>query len=361
MTFLKMKSLSFFFTILLSLSAFFTISDARKFSVGGSGAWVTNPPENYDSWSGKNRFLVHDTLYFSYAKGADSVLEVNKADYDGCNTKNPIKRVDDGDSEISLDRYGPFYFISGNEDNCKKGQKLAVVVISPRTPSTAQPPHAAAPGSSPPGSTTPPGGAHSPKSSSPVSPTTSPPGSMAPKSGSPVSPTVSPPAPPKSSSPVSPSSAPMTSPPAPMAPKSSSTVPPSSAPITSPPAPMAPKSSSTVPPSSAPMTSPPGPMAPEASSPVSNSTAVSPSLAPGDSTSLPPSDSPSATPSGSAMGPSGDGSAMGPSGDGPSASGDISTPGGAPGQKKSSANGMAVMSITTTVLSLVLAIFIMSA
>ncbi|XP_023634209.1 early nodulin-like protein 2 isoform X2 [Capsella rubella] len=346
MTFLKMKSLSFFFTILLlSLSPLF--SDARKFNVGGSGAWVPNPSENYQSWSGQNRFLVHDTLYFSYAKGADSVLEVNKADYDGCNTKNPIKRADDGASEISLDRYGPFYFISGNEDNCKKGQKLTVVVISPRTLS---------PGGSPPGSTTPPGGAHSPKSSSPVSPTTSPPGSMAPKSGSPVSPTTSPPgsmapksstsppAPPKSSSPVSPSSAPMTSPPAPMAPKSSSTVPPSSAPMTSPPAPMAPKSSSIVPPSSAPMTSPPGPMAPESSSP-----AVSPSMAPGDSTSLSPSGSPSAN--------SPSGSGMGPSGDGPSASSDISTPAGAPGQKKSSANGMAVMSITTTVLSLVLTIF----
>ncbi|XP_020874020.1 early nodulin-like protein 2 isoform X2 [Arabidopsis lyrata subsp. lyrata] len=316
MTFLKMKSLSFFFTILLSLSTFFTISDARKFKVGGSGAWVPNPPENYESWSGRNRFLVHDTLYFSYAKGADSVVEVNKADYDACNSKNPIKRVDDGDSEISLDRYGPFYFISGNEDNCKKGQKLAVVVISAKVPSTAQPPHAAAPGSSTPG------GAHSPKSSSPVSPTTSPPGSMAPKSGSHGSPMTSPPAPPKSTSPVSPSSAPMTSPPAPMAPKSSSTVPPSSAP----------------------MTSPPGPMAPKSSTPVSNSPAVSPSLAPGGSTSSSPSDSPS-------------GSGMGPSGDGPSASGDITTPAGAPGQKKSSANGMAVMSITT-VLSLVLTIFL---
>ncbi|AEE85353.1 putative protein [Arabidopsis thaliana] len=347
MTFLKMKSLSFFFTILLSLSTLFTISNARKFNVGGSGAWVTNPPENYESWSGKNRFLVHDTLYFSYAKGADSVLEVNKADYDACNTKNPIKRVDDGDSEISLDRYGPFYFISGNEDNCKKGQKLNVVVISARIPSTAQSPHAAAPGSSTPGSMTPPGGAHSPKSSSPVSPTTSPPGSTtppggahSPKSSSAVSPATSPPGSmaPKSGSPVSPT----TSPPAP--PKSTSPVSPSSAPMTSPPAPMAPKSSSTIPPSSAPMTSPPGSMAPKSSSPVSNSPTVSPSLAPGGSTSSSPSDSPS-------------GSAMGPSGDGPSAAGDISTPAGAPGQKKSSANGMTVMSITT-VLSLVLTIFL---
>ncbi|KAL1203076.1 Early nodulin-like protein 2 [Cardamine amara subsp. amara] len=327
-----MKSLFLFFTILISFSTLFTISDARKFNVGGSGAWVPNPPENYDSWAGKSRFRVHDTLYFSYAKGSDSVLEVNKADFDGCNTMNPIKRMDDGASEVSLDRSGPFYFISGNEDNCKKGQKLAVVVLSVRSPSTAQPPHAAAPGNSPPGSmappvspvTTPPG-TMPPKSSSPGSPTTSPPGSMAPKSSSPVSPTTSPPAPPKSSTPVSPSSAPMTSPPAPMAPKSSS-----------------------------PVTTPSGARSPKSSSPVSNSPALSPSLAPAESpssASSSPSDSPSAN--------SPSGSGMGPSGGGPSAAGDITTPGGAPGQPKASANGMAVM-LVTTVLSLVLTIFLLA-
>ncbi|CAN7071973.1 unnamed protein product [Brassica oleracea var. botrytis] len=328
MEFPRTKSLCFFFffTALLSFS---TISDARRFGVGGSGAWVPNPPEDYGSWAGKSRFLVHDTLYFNYAKGADSVLEVSKADYDGCNSKNPIKKADDGNSEISLDRSGPFYFISGNEDNCKKGQKLAVVVLSVRT--STPPPQASTPGNSPPGSMPP------KSSSSPVSPATSPPAPM----------------PPKSSSPVSPSSAPVTSPPGSMSPKSSSPVSPSSAPMTSPPGSMSPESSSPVspmtsppsPPSSAPGSSPSGSMAPKSSS------AVSPSLAPEGSPS-----SIASSPSG--MGPSGDapsGSDMGPSGDGPSSSGDINSPAEAPGSKKSSANGMAVKSVTT-VLSLVLTI-----
>ncbi|KAG2263074.1 hypothetical protein Bca52824_070153 [Brassica carinata] len=61
MAFLRTNSLCFFlFTVLLSFSTFFT--DARRFEVGGSGAWVPNPPENYGSWAGKSRFLVHDTL-----------------------------------------------------------------------------------------------------------------------------------------------------------------------------------------------------------------------------------------------------------------------------------------------------------
>jgi len=338
MAFQDTKTLSLFFTILLSFTTLFTISAARKFQVGGTGAWVPNPPENYESWSGKSRFLIHDTLYFSYAKGMDSVLEVNKADFDGCNTKNPIKRVDDGDSEISLDRYGPFYFISGNEDNCKKGQKLTVVVISVKT--TAPPPHAAAPGSSP-------SGAHSPKSSSPVSPTTSPPGSMAPKSSSsPVSPVTSPPGSmaPKSSSPVSPSSAPMSSPPGSMAPKSSSPVSPES----SPPAPQGPESSLPASPSSSPGSSMPGSMAPKSSS------TDSPSMAPVESPSS-GSDSPSEN-SPPAPSPSGSGMGMGPSAGGPS-SGDISSPAEAPGDKKASANGMSVMWVAT-VLSLVLTVFL---
>ncbi|CDY56316.1 BnaC07g50320D [Brassica napus] len=355
MAFLRTNSLCFFlFTVLLSFSTFFT--DARRFEVGGSGAWVPNPPENYGSWAGKSRFLVHDTLYFSYAKGMDSVLEVNKADYDGCNTKNPIKKVDDGASEISLERSGPFYFISGNEDNCKKGQKLTVVVLSVRTPS---PPQAAAPGNSPPGSMPPTSSSHvspatsppahtPPKSSSPVTPSsapvTSPPGSMPPKSSSHVSPATSPPAhmPPKSTSPVSPSSAPVTSPPGSMPPKSSSPVSPSSAPVNSPPGSMPPKSSS----AKSPATSPPGSMAPKSSS------HMSPATSPPRT--MPPKSSSPDAPSGSAMGPSGDapsGSAMGPS-----ASGNITSPSEAPGEEKASANGMAVMSVTT-VLSLVIAMF----
>lgn len=89
------------------------------------------------------------------------MLEVSKDDYDKCNTANPIKKMEDGNSVFTLDRSGPFYFISGNKDNCEKGQKLLAVVISVRNqgkpPPTAPPaPKTPAPGAAPPsGSTTP--------------------------------------------------------------------------------------------------------------------------------------------------------------------------------------------------------------
>ncbi|XP_059625380.1 early nodulin-like protein 18 [Cornus florida] len=40
--------------------------------------------------------------------------------------------MDDGDSVFKFDRSGPFFFISGNKENCQKGQKLIVVVLAVR-------------------------------------------------------------------------------------------------------------------------------------------------------------------------------------------------------------------------------------
>ena len=59
------------------------------------------------------------------------MLVVNKQDHDACNTKNPIYKMEGGDSAFLLDKSGPFYFISGNIENCQKGRKLNVVVWSP--------------------------------------------------------------------------------------------------------------------------------------------------------------------------------------------------------------------------------------
>jgi len=66
---------------------------------------------------------------FKYNKGSDSVLVVNKQDYDSCDTKNPIYKMDDGESTFSLKKTGPFYFISGV--NCQNGEKFMVVVFCP--------------------------------------------------------------------------------------------------------------------------------------------------------------------------------------------------------------------------------------
>ncbi|XP_075477719.1 early nodulin-like protein 9 [Primulina tabacum] len=111
-------------------------SHAYQFIVGGNDGWVLNPSASYSQWAGRSRFSVNDTLLFRYQKGSDSVLVVNKDDYDNCNTGNPIQKLDDGNSVFKLDRSGPFYFITGTKENCDKGQKLVTVVLAVRSPPT---------------------------------------------------------------------------------------------------------------------------------------------------------------------------------------------------------------------------------
>ena len=77
---------------------------------------------------------------FKYKRGTDSVLVVTKEDYSSCNTTKPLHRFKGGPSTITLHKSGPFYFISGNVENCKQGQKLIVVVLAVRRNHVQSPP-----------------------------------------------------------------------------------------------------------------------------------------------------------------------------------------------------------------------------
>ncbi|GMY31848.1 early nodulin-like protein 2 [Fagus crenata] len=183
------------FFVIFSCSLF--SSQAFKFYVGGKDGWVLNPSENYTHWTERNRFQVNDTLVFKYKKGSDSVLVVNKDDYYNCNTTNPIKKLEEGDSEYKVEKSGPFFFISGKKQNCEKGQKLLVVVLSVKHNSTIKPhPPISSPTQSP---------TH-PPSKTPVSAPT--PARYEPEG----SPFASPPAPPSSESPSSEANSPSNSP-----------------------------------------------------------------------------------------------------------------------------------------------------
>ncbi|KAH0736015.1 hypothetical protein KY285_011722 [Solanum tuberosum] len=322
--------------VLLMLACLFTSSYSSQYTVGGKDGWVLNPSVDYNTWSQHMRFIINDSVLFKYKQGADSVLEVSKDDYDKCNTGNPIKKMEDGNSIFTLDRSGPFYFISGNKDNCDKGQKLQIIVISVRN--QGKPPQTPAPGVAPPsnGSTTPsPTG--SPPSTGGSSPAASPPkGSSTP--GTP-SPTGSPPStggsspaasPPKGSSTPGTPSAPSANAPAGSSTPGASS--PNGAPVSTP----AGKSPTSSPTPSGSTASPPAP---------ATGGSVAPAMSPvanGPSTSTPGSSSPVAggPSSGSSMAPSADGpagsmspepSAGGPLAGGPSA--------GAPGSSASGTGG----------------------
>lgn len=126
-----------------------------------------------DGPSKKKSVIVDDGFFwpadFKYNKGSDSVLVVNKQDYDSCNTKNPILKLDDGDSTFKFDKSGPFFFISGIVENCQKGEKLIVVVLSPNHHHTPPSPTTVAPAPSHSADNAP-----SPSAADKTAPTTSP-------------------------------------------------------------------------------------------------------------------------------------------------------------------------------------------
>ncbi|CAI9088683.1 OLC1v1023087C1 [Oldenlandia corymbosa var. corymbosa] len=173
---------------LIFVVIFMQSSYAYQFYVGGRAGWVVNPPEDYNHWAGRMRFQVNDTLFFKYEKGSNSVFEVNRDDYNQCNTNNPILKLEDGNSIFKFDRSGPFYFISGNKTLCDQGQKIITVVLAIRPP----PPAPVTP--APPGQT--PAPAPAPVSTPPapapagLSPALTPASSPAPASS--VSPSISP-------------------------------------------------------------------------------------------------------------------------------------------------------------------------
>lgn len=69
---------------------------------------------------------------WTYDPNKDSVLQVTKKDYENCNTSSPIAAYKGGNTKVKLDSSGPYYFISGAEGHCEKGQKLIIVVLSAR-------------------------------------------------------------------------------------------------------------------------------------------------------------------------------------------------------------------------------------
>ncbi|KAL3819089.1 hypothetical protein ACJIZ3_004994 [Penstemon smallii] len=113
-----------------------TFSEARELLVGGkSNAWKipSSQSDSLNHWAENSRFLIGDSLVWEYDETKDSVLQVTKRDYVTCNTSTPIETYNNSGNnttKVKLERSGPYYFISGEEGHCEKGQKLIVVVMS---------------------------------------------------------------------------------------------------------------------------------------------------------------------------------------------------------------------------------------
>ncbi|XP_022750327.1 early nodulin-like protein 1 [Durio zibethinus] len=120
---------------LVLLFLFLSFTEAKEFLVGGkTDAWKipSSESDSLNKWAEISRFRIGDSLVWKYDGGKDSVLQVTKEAYGSCNTSNSIAEYKDGSTKVKLEKSGPFYFISGAEGHCEQGQKLIVVVLSPR-------------------------------------------------------------------------------------------------------------------------------------------------------------------------------------------------------------------------------------
>lgn len=133
------KMLASILGIVFLLSSF---TEAKDILVGGkTDAWKipSSESDSLNKWSASTRFRIGDFLVWKYDGGKDSVLQVTKAAYKSCNTTEPVAEFKDGFTKVKLENPGAFYFISGAEGHCKQGQKLIVVVLTPKSTTAVSP------------------------------------------------------------------------------------------------------------------------------------------------------------------------------------------------------------------------------
>uniref|UniRef100_A0ACD5VWE3 Uncharacterized protein n=1 Tax=Avena sativa TaxID=4498 RepID=A0ACD5VWE3_AVESA len=124
----------------LAIAMSVSTASAFVFKAGGTGEWRVPGQANasggniasYNTWAEHTRFRVGDAIAFTYEPGKDSVLIVDEKAYDACDTGSPVDTFSDGSTVFTFSRSGPFYFISGNKDNCNRNEKLVVVVMGAR-------------------------------------------------------------------------------------------------------------------------------------------------------------------------------------------------------------------------------------
>ncbi|XP_075482970.1 early nodulin-like protein 19 isoform X2 [Primulina tabacum] len=107
---------------------------AVRFLVGGNMGW--SPNVNYTAWVDAKNFYNGDWLFFVYDRSQVNVLEVNRTDYESCNSDHFLRNWTTGAGRdvVPLNVTRTYYFISGKEF-CFSGMKLAVNVEDPPAPS----------------------------------------------------------------------------------------------------------------------------------------------------------------------------------------------------------------------------------
>ncbi|XVF14332.1 hypothetical protein REPUB_Repub09cG0050200 [Reevesia pubescens] len=113
-------------------------ADATRFIVGANMGWTSNV--NYTIWAQDKHFYNGDWLFFVYDRNQMNVLEVNKTDYETCNSDHPLHNWTTGAGRdvVPLNVTRHYYLISG-KGFCFGGMKVAIRVENPPPPPTSSP------------------------------------------------------------------------------------------------------------------------------------------------------------------------------------------------------------------------------
>ncbi|CAN0924345.1 Lamin-like protein [Linum grandiflorum] len=125
-------------TVVLLCAAMAPGVSAKRYTVGANMGWTTNV--NYSIWAQDKHFYNDDWLFFVYDRNQQNVLEVNKTDYESCNSDHPLHNWTTGAGRdvVPLNVTRHYYFISG-KGFCYGGMKLALRVEKHPPPPTASP------------------------------------------------------------------------------------------------------------------------------------------------------------------------------------------------------------------------------
>ncbi|XP_021276743.1 blue copper protein-like [Herrania umbratica] len=166
------RRLNIVFLATIAIATILQSSSAQTaYVVGDASGWVVPPggPMVYTTWAASKAFRVGDTLVFNFASGVHNVARVTRANFDACNSTNPLLLLSNGPANFTLNETGNHYFLCAFPGHCSAGQRLAINVSaaasSPAPQPSTPPPQ---PTTSPPASTPQPSGpVPAPQASSP--------------------------------------------------------------------------------------------------------------------------------------------------------------------------------------------------
>ncbi|MED6183540.1 hypothetical protein PIB30_038766 [Stylosanthes scabra] len=122
-------SLSLFMLVMSGCIVSYVSSQKTIHIVGDSLGWIAPKYTGfYHDWVKNRKFSVGDQLLFNYIPGLNTVVQVEKEDYDHCSMKNTLAEYFMGNTIFTLNKPGEYYFISSVGRHCEANQKLKITV-----------------------------------------------------------------------------------------------------------------------------------------------------------------------------------------------------------------------------------------